>query len=189
MTGIYKFTNKFDRKVYIGKALDIEKRRISHFKPSALKKKCIFNNAIKKYGIDGFDFEVVHECPIDQLNYWEKFYIKFYCSNNPNYGYNMTAGGDGLSKGNIPWNKGKHGVYSDDVRKSMGADKVGKPSPRRGVNLSDKTKQLISNNCKGKKDSDETRRKKSIAKSGKNNPCYGKHRVYDNPEHTKYHYE
>ena len=185
--GIYKFTNKYNGKAYIGKSVSIEGRFKSHFKQSELNKPCLFNYALKKYGKDGFDFEILLECPRESLDYWESFYIKYYNTNacNGGDGYNMTDGGDGVSIGNIPWNKGKHDIYSDEVKKSMGADKVGKPSPRRGVKLTNETKKLISVHSKGKKDSEETRKKKSIAKAGKNNPCYGKHRVY-RPDGTYY---
>lgn len=30
---------------------------------------------------------------------------------------------------------------------------------------------------------------KGYTRLGENHPLYGKHRVYDNPERTKYHYE
>lgn len=56
-----------------------------------------FYNALRKWGPDAFDFEIIMECPLEQLNYWEKFYIKYYCSNIHDYGYNETEGGDGLS--------------------------------------------------------------------------------------------
>lgn len=64
-------------------------------------------------------------------------------------------------------------------------------------------KQYLSEINTGKSLSVETRNKMSKSKSGENNPffgkgytrlgenhpLYGKHRVYDNPERTKYHYE
>lgn len=98
MSGIYKFTNKYNRKVYIGKANDIYSRYKEHLYNIKRKRiKSYFVNALRKYGKEGFDFEVIMECPKQNLDYWEKFYIKYYCSNNPQFGYNMTSGGDGGS--------------------------------------------------------------------------------------------
>ena len=201
--GIYKFTNKINEKVYIGKSVDIEGRYKSHFKPSELNKDCIFNRALRKYGKDGFTFNIILECAKEELNYWEKYFIKIYDSTNPNKGYNMQHGGDGVPIGNIPWNKNKHNVYSENTKKLMGDDKKGRPSPRKGVKLTQETNDLISAHCKGKRISEEAKQKMSIIKTGKNNPFYGhiscwrgkegpnkgKHRVYENLEHTKWHFE
>lgn len=97
MIGVYKFTNKYNRKVYIGKSKCIEKRLGQHKRNARKGVKGYFYNALRKYGIDGFDFEVLIECPVENLNYWEKFYIKYYCSNISEYGYNKTSGGDGAA--------------------------------------------------------------------------------------------
>ena len=195
--GIYKFTNKLNRKVYIGQSKDIKGRYKSYTKPSMIKKgqSMLIMRAIKKYGLNNFDFDILIECPEENLNYWEKFYVKYYCSDNVEYGYNMTSGGDSFCRGREPWNKGKEGVYSEDTRKSMGAKNIGN-TYRRGSVLSQETKDLISEHGKGRKESEETRKKKSIARSGAGNPMYGKpspntnkHRVWNDETHTKYHYE
>lgn len=97
MIGIYKYTNKYNRKCYIGKSKDIEARYKSHLKCVKNGINTHFYNALRKYGIDSFDFQILIECPKENLDYWEKFYIRYYCSNNPDWGYNMTPGGDGIS--------------------------------------------------------------------------------------------
>jgi group I intron endonuclease len=48
---------------------------------------------MQKYGLDNFDFEILEECLISQLDEKEKFYIKEY--NSFFEGYNLTLGGDG----------------------------------------------------------------------------------------------
>ena len=66
----------------------------------------------------------------------EKILIHKYNTRNPEYGYNLTDGGDGTcgmkhslktrakisesSKGHIPWNKGKKGMYSQDTLIKIG---------------------------------------------------------------------
>ena len=50
--------------------------------------------AIKKYGIENFDFEVIEECSKEQLNDKEIYWISYYDSCNLDKGYNLTKGGD-----------------------------------------------------------------------------------------------
>ena len=46
--------------------------------------------AMQEYGVWNFSFEILEECPRDQLNEKEKFFIDLYDSYN--YGYNSTRG-------------------------------------------------------------------------------------------------
>lgn len=88
---IYKITNKVNNKVYIGQTrYTVEFRWRQHIHK---KDKTYFHNAIHKYGIENFIIEVLEECPINQLNSREIFYIAKYDSFNN--GYNLTIGGDG----------------------------------------------------------------------------------------------
>lgn len=91
MTGIYCFTNKLNSKRYVGQSVNIENRYKAHL--NRVNEDSYFHNALKKYGIDNFNFQILIECPEDNLNYWEKFYIKYYCSNIKEFGYNLTEGG------------------------------------------------------------------------------------------------
>lgn len=50
----------------------------------------------------------------------------------------------------------------------------GKPSPRRGVTLTEETREKISEGLRGKKRSLESRQKQSKTVAGPNNPLYGK---------------
>lgn len=96
--GIYKFTNKFTRKVYIGQAKNIRVRYNRHFCNAKNGDDTYFYRALRKYGKEGFDFDILIECPLENLDYWEKFYIKYYGSNIHDYGYNEYEGGSGLTK-------------------------------------------------------------------------------------------
>lgn len=51
---------------------------------------------MNKYGIDVFKLEVVRDKIDDiiELGRLERYYIKLYNSNNPNFGYNESAGGE-----------------------------------------------------------------------------------------------
>ena len=99
MIGIYKFTNKYNRKSYIGKSTNIHKRYLTHLNRAEKGIEGYFYNALRKYGKSGFDFEILIECPEENLDYWEKFYIKYYGSNLHDYGYNKTEGGTGGNPG------------------------------------------------------------------------------------------
>jgi group I intron endonuclease len=98
MIGIYKIVNKINKKIYIGKSINIEKRwkeHIRHSKEGHQSHNIPLHKAIIKYGKENFIFEVIQECDTDILNDLEKFYIKKYNSNNKKIGYNVTNGGDG----------------------------------------------------------------------------------------------
>lgn len=49
---------------------------------------------MRKYGIDNFSFEIIEECQIEQLNEREIYWISQYNSNLPEFGYNLTKGGN-----------------------------------------------------------------------------------------------
>lgn len=96
MVGIYKITNKLNGKCYIGQSVNIEHRWIEH-KSRALhlsKHSCTaLYFAIRKYGIDNFQFEVIEETSIDKLNEREIYWINYF--NSYYNGYNETLGGEG----------------------------------------------------------------------------------------------
>lgn len=87
--GIYKITNQITKECYIGQSNNVSKRFKEHAK-CGLGIDTPFNNklykAIEKYKLWNFTFELLEECPREQLNEKEKFYIELYQSND--YGYN-----------------------------------------------------------------------------------------------------
>lgn len=89
MIGIYKITNKINNKSYIGQSNNINRRFSEH--------RCINHEtnktlklAYKKYGIENFEFSVLEECELEELNEREKYWI---ATLKPQY--NRTSGGDG----------------------------------------------------------------------------------------------
>lgn len=148
--GIYKITNLVNGKIYIGQSKDIYKRWKEHRYNIANKKyeSCILYKAIKKYGIDNFEFSVVESCKIEDLNIREEYYIrkyKTYVGFKDCNGYNMTLGGEG--------NNG--GYKSPEWRKKVSEANKGRKSWNKG-------KKYSLPHMKGRF-------------SGKNNPFYGKH--------------
>ena len=92
--GIYKITNQLNNKSYIGLSANIEERFKKHRQCQEEDK--ILYIAIKKYGIENFDFSILELCPIEQLAEREKYWIDYY--DTYNNGYNATRGGEGNCK-------------------------------------------------------------------------------------------
>lgn len=93
VTGIYKITNQTTKESYIGQSVDIKKRWCEHAKcglgidtPPQNK----LYDAIKKYGIQYFSWELLEKCSREELNEKERYYINLYDSIN--YGYNSNIG-------------------------------------------------------------------------------------------------
>jgi len=138
---IYVITNNTNNKKYVGQTrshrLNKNKYRpfgfIGRFRDhinecnSNKKNYCKYlNNALIKYGYNNFKCELIIQCDIEELNKYEKYYIKEYNTLYPN-GYNLTEGGKSFSyinTNNIEY------IYK----------KINKKSFER----SDKTKELIS---------------------------------------------
>jgi group I intron endonuclease len=88
--GIYSIIHKESLKCYIGQSKDISKR-FANYKRLACKGQIKLYNALLKYGIDAFDFEIIEECKEMDLDNKEKFWINFYKSISN--GYNSMEGG------------------------------------------------------------------------------------------------
>jgi hypothetical protein len=105
---IYLIKNTTNNKDYVGQTVTHRKNR-QYYKPfgyegrfrdhiseaicNTKKKQCRYlNNAIRYYGKEVFTVQLLYSCPIEELDYWEKYYISDYNSVYPN-GYNLTNGG------------------------------------------------------------------------------------------------
>lgn len=86
---IYKATCLQTGKCYIGQTKNFKKRKSQH---ETAKDDYVFHKAIRKYGKDSFVWEILEECPYNQLNEKEIYWIATYDSYNN--GYNSTQGGD-----------------------------------------------------------------------------------------------
>jgi group I intron endonuclease len=146
---IYTITNKVSGKVYVGQAVDYNKRWWKH--RSELRgnyhKNQHLQRSYNKHGEEAFEYAVVATVPIEELDSAETAYIAQYDSFKN--GYNGTLGGDGIRgfnhteeairimqvKSRARWEdaefvaKQKQG-YSDEVRENMSSKKVGEKHPR-----------------------------------------------------------
>jgi group I intron endonuclease len=187
-SGIYKITNKINKKYYIGSACDLYKRYKEH--NSALISNRHHNKQltrfVNKYGIDNLEFDLLEECPIERLELREQYYI----SNNKNL-FNETVDVKACNRGKKLSEEHKQRISesikvkgikrSKETKQKMSDAKIGNK-----INLgrvqSEETKKKISNNIernqkiskalKGRivnwiKHSDETKQK--IREKNKNN--------------------
>lgn len=106
--GIYKITNKKDNKVYIGQSQNIERRLSEHKKERFIP----IDMWINFLGKENFDFEIIEECSLDELDKKEKYYINYFQSNKT--GYNKQEGGNNNSVGE---GNGSSILKEEDVKK------------------------------------------------------------------------
>ena len=98
MTGIYKYTNKITNEIYIGQARNLKNRYNQHKRNYINNSKhnkeynSILHQKMREYGYDNFDYEIITECSIEDLNKLEIYYINYYDSIFPK-GYNVATGG------------------------------------------------------------------------------------------------
>ena len=88
---------KANGRSYIGQSVNISKRWRSHinssYNPNAQEYNTPLHRNIAKYSPEAFNWEVLEECLIEELNEKERYYIKYFNTLFPN-GFNLTEGGD-----------------------------------------------------------------------------------------------
>lgn len=115
--GIYKITCTANNKVYIGLSSNLEQRIKAHI--SKLTHGTHTNKHLQAawdlYGENSFTFDIIEYCDdVNMLKEREIFYISKYKSDNREYGFNNTAGGDGLN------------YCTDEVREKLSISKTKK---------------------------------------------------------------
>jgi group I intron endonuclease len=90
---IYYIKNLIDNKYYIGQTINELNERWRHHKKKSSNCRYL-NNAFKKYGFNNFEFKLICICFDDNLDKFEIDYIKYYNSLAPD-GYNLKQGGLG----------------------------------------------------------------------------------------------
>ena len=99
---IYKITNKINHKIYIGQTRVTEPQRwqqhVWYANNCPNRDSLLLCYAIRKYGKENFQREIIEECDNDLLNKREIYWINYYNSTDKNVGYNLTLGGEACSK-------------------------------------------------------------------------------------------
>lgn len=154
--GIYMIQNKINGKMYIGQAVDIEKRWGEH--RSGLRGGYHPNKHLQrswnKYGEENFEFSILLECEESDLNMYEEYYIFELMIYDLRVGYNKNYGGDS-------------GRPTEETKRKMSESAKGEKHPMYGKHHSEEAKRKMSESAKGRQFSEETRRKLSEAKKGK----------------------
>lgn len=103
---VYKITNELNGKTYIGKTeylnpKDRWREHLRDYKKERCEKRPLYE-AMNKYGIEHFHFEVIEETdnPEEKEKYWINK-LRTYIGFNDCNGYNATLGGDGKSYLNL----------------------------------------------------------------------------------------
>jgi len=98
---IYTIHNIINNKIYVGKTADPKKRLAKHIKIALSKRqkeKFYIHRSISKYGVDNFTFTILQQFDTEQnCDLAEQYWIKYFRSKDPKYGYNLTDGGEGTS--------------------------------------------------------------------------------------------
>ena len=135
---IYKIENLVNGKVYIGQALDFNKRKGTH-KRDSKKLNYPLYCSMRKYGIENFSFEILYHCDNKlELNYLERYMIGYYNSTNRNIGYNIHEGG------NVSPSK------SPEARKKISESVMGHVGYFKGRKHTEEAKKKCSDGNKGK---------------------------------------
>ena len=102
---IYMHTSPSGKK-YIGQTCQRLNRRWRN--GAGYKRNTYFWRAIQKYGWDAFKHEIIFECEtLEETNRIEEWLISVHRSNDPKYGYNISAGADG------------HGIMAESTKQLL----------------------------------------------------------------------
>ena len=126
---IYEITNLINGKTYIGQRMCPKDVEFPDNDVKYMGSGIYLIRSQKKYGLENFTKEVIAVCSTKQeVDILEKQYIALYRSIGKAE-YNITAGGQG-TVGMDPWNKGKHGIYSEETLQKISESHKGmKMSP------------------------------------------------------------
>lgn len=139
--GIYRMISP-SGKIYIGQSIDIHNRK-GHYKNlnvHSMGNK--IKNSLKKYGFDAHSFDIIQECPINELNQWEAHWKIYYLAqNNGNWSKMLFC--ELYDKGGGPRSeKTKHRISEvwknksqeekDNINSKRGLGNKGKSKPNGG---------------------------------------------------------
>lgn len=141
---IYKTTNLINKKFYIGM------HSTDNLNDGYIGSGKRIWYSIKKYGKENFNRIILRGCnTIEELNFWEPFYIKLFNTLSPN-GYNLQLGGDNHET-------------SLETRSKLSKSAKGRVGCWKNKQFSEEHKKKISEAGKGRQLSKATKKKISIA--------------------------
>ena len=147
MIGIYKITSP-SGKIYIGQTTNYSKRH-NAYKTHKCKLQPKLFASIEKYGFINHTIEIVKECQVEDLNYYERYYQEYYESvlNGLNLRYTATTDKSGFMSEETKKrmsDSGKGKIITEEWRKNLSIAGMGRKH-------TEEEKQKISQSHKGKK--------------------------------------
>lgn len=126
-TGIYQIKNLITEKVYVGSAVNIDRRWYNHKSLLSNNKNKLpkLQNSVNKHGLESFIFEIIEECPKEILIEREQYWIDYLDSYNK--GYNSRP----IANNNLGM------VFSKETREKISKSHIGK-------HVSDESKKKMS---------------------------------------------
>ena len=178
-SGIYKWTNKITKDIYVGQSIDLSKRFIKYYSFSYLKNRetLVISRALIKYGYSNFSLEILEYCDIAHLTEREQYYFD---KLNPRYNTLKIASsslGHKLSKETKAkislalkgvYIKEKSALYgrthTEETKALMSLKKSQANNPSFGKTHNEGTKELMRIKALGRKYSEETLLKMSASR-------------------------
>lgn len=183
ISGIYCAIHRASLMCYVGSSVDVHRRRIEHLHASNTKCLTNFHRALREFGADSFDFELLEVCTKENMLEREAFWIKFLgaatldgfnTSKNPTANYTRQVSQVSRQRHSVA-NRGKKRT-PEHIEKMRQVHLGTKHSPEHIEKIRAKMKvrvfteehrSKISASQKGRKFSDETREKMRQAALGR----------------------
>jgi group I intron endonuclease len=179
---VYLATNRANSKQYVGQTIfSLEHRWSAHLRDAKSGSEDYIHRAIRKYGIEEFYVEALHECLTkEEMDFVEIFYISLLNSKAPN-GYNLTEGGEGIIGYCRPLSEetkekirvkatGRKASKETRLKMSISRKSRGRSGGhRKGFALSEEHKRNVSEAMKGRAFSKEHKLNLSLAMRGNKN--------------------
>jgi group I intron endonuclease len=145
-SGIYIIKNNINNKIYVGQTINFYTRWRNHkyHLNKGTHNNYYLQHAWDKYGEQNFIFKIIEECPKENLNEREIYWIKklnTYVHDEESNGYNLTIGGEILFGENNPMYGRKHKLTSKRIMREKA---LNRKSWWLGKHLSETTKYKIS---------------------------------------------
>jgi len=164
---IYLLTNKINNKKYVGQT--VSKNITSRWNTYKKLIKCSIGrylyNALIKYGLENFKFQIICICFDEDCNNYEQYYIKHYNTIVPN-GYNLQSGGNFSKQHPESIQKRittmRNSPKYEEYKKNISARLIGDKNPNFGKKMSEEQKKKMSEarkNRQNKECSDELKKK------------------------------
>ncbi len=155
--GIYAIRNVLNGKMYVGQSVNIRDRWRSHRKQLGRGRRSYLYSAMRKHGLENFEFIVLEQCDPTVLNERELYWMEHYACRTQ--GYNVIPAGQ---TGRVMDDRAREAIAATLRGRSRPAEVVEKVRQAMlGKRHTEDTRRLLSEITRGRAVSEETRRKLS----------------------------